>query len=90
MNKQSDKIIKRGGRVRHNGYWVSSHWYNSHVAKIFTGNPVPVARKKRVLRSVLEKAWLKQQLDALVNGGELTRDLFGRYGLPEWKKGAAV
>ena len=45
---------------------------------------MPLLRVPRVPRSVLEKAWLKQQLDALVASGELTVDSLGRYGLPEW------
>lgn len=59
-------------------------WYNRYVAKIFTGKPVPKVRQKRVPRREMEKAWLKQQLDAMVARGELTCDSLGRYGLPEW------
>lgn len=80
----SGALVRRGGRVRYQGRWVSSHWYNRYVAKIFTGKPVPKVRKKRVPLRDLEKAWLKQQLDAMVERGELTCDFLGRYGLPEW------
>lgn len=80
----SGRLVRRGGRVRYQGRWVSSHWYNRYVGKIFSGQPVPKVRKKRVPRRALEMAWLKQELDAAVARGELTCDSSRRYGLPEW------
>lgn len=82
--ESSVAVVRRGGRTRYQGRWVSTHWYNRYVEKIFTGKPVPKVRNKRVNRREMEMAWLKQELDALVTKGELTRDSLGRYGLPEW------
>lgn len=71
--------------TRYQGRWVSTHWYNRYVSPIFKPwkRPPPLTEpRKRATQRAQEIAWLKQELDALVDKGELTRDYLGRYSIP--------
>ncbi len=70
-------LVRRANRVRYEGRWVSSRWF------IRYGKPVPEQPKPRpVPLEVRQKTSPFVDLEAMVARGELTKDGYGRYGLP--------
>ncbi len=72
-------LVRRANRIRYEGRWVSSRWF------IRYGKPVPDQPKPKprpIPPEVQQKISLFVDLEAMVARGELTKDGYGRYGLP--------